>query len=157
MSEQQTSRAPSASSLVYQKCPGCGSTSIHRLAENSWFCLDCDWDTLSAIPTSTNDSLLASLRYGDVHARRIAAQALINIGDTERHLAADTDAEVLLEVLDDDDADVRYFVAVALGKLKASSGLKKLRQLVKNDTSALVREGARAAIEQIESCGKEAS
>jgi len=112
--------------------------------------LDCDWDNLTVIPTG-NDELLASLRHGDIHARRIAAQALINIGDTDRHLATLTDTTTLLEALDDEDADVRYFVAVALGKLKASLSLGKLKQLAKDDASALVREGAKTAVEQIES------
>jgi len=117
---------------------------------NSWFCLDCDWDNLGVIPTG-NDELLTSLLHGDIHSRRLAAQALINIGDADRHLAALTDANALLEALDDEDADVRYFVAVALGKLEASLSLGKLKQLARDDASALVREGAKTAVEQIES------
>ncbi len=133
----------------YGECPKCGNANVQQLDANSWFCLDCDWDNLSAI-TNGNDELLASLRYGDIHSRRIAAQALINIGDDERHLASLSDTEALLEALDDEDADVRYFVAVALGKLEAKLGLNKLKQLAQNDTSALVRQGAQTAIEQIE-------
>ena len=57
----------------------------------------------------------------------------------------------LLEALDDEDADVRYFVAVALGKLEAKPCLNKLKHLAQNDTSGLVRQGAQTAIEQIES------
>ena len=75
-------------------------------------------DNLAIIPKG-NDELLTSLRHGDVHSRRIAAQALINIGDADRHLATMMDTNALLEALDDEDADVRYFVAVALGKLEA--------------------------------------
>ncbi len=134
----------------FGECPSCGNANLRRLDGNSWFCLDCDWDNLTVIPTG-NDELLASLRHGDIHARRIAAQALINIGDTDRHLATLTDTTTLLEALDDEDADVRYFVAVALGKLKASLSLGKLKQLAKDDASALVREGAKTAVEQIES------
>ena len=115
----------------------------------SWFCLDCDWDNLTVIPKG-NDELLSSLLHGDIHSRRLAAQALINIGDTDRHLATLTDTNALLEALDDEDADVRYFVAVALGKLEASLTLGKLKQLARDDTSALVREGAKTAVEQIE-------
>ena len=122
-------------------CPSCGNTNLRRLDGNSWFCLDCDWDNLSIIPKG-NDELLTSLRHGDIHSRRIAAQALINIGDADRHLATVMDSNALLEALDDEDADVRYFVAVALGKLK---------QLARDDASALVREGAKSAVEQIES------
>ena len=62
-----------------------------------------------------------------------------------------TDTKVLLEALDDEDADVRYFVAVALGKLAADMSLGKLKQLARADASPLVREGAKTAIEQIES------
>ena len=131
-------------------CPSCGNTNLRQLDGNSWFCLDCDWDNLTVIPTG-NDEILASLRHGDIHARRIAAQALINIGDADRHLATLTDTTTLLEALDDEDADVRYFVAVALGNLKASLSLGKLKQLAKDDASALVREGAKTAVEQIES------
>ena len=80
----------------------------------------------------------------------LAAQALINIGDADRHLASLTDTNALLEALDDEDADVRYFVAVALGKLEASLSLGKLKQLARDDASALVREGAKIAVEQIE-------
>lgn len=134
----------------FEECPACGNANVHRLDENAWFCLDCDWDNLTAIPTG-NDQLLASLRYGDLHSRRIAAQALINIGDADRHLATATDTNALLEALDDEDADVRYFVAVALGKLEARPSLEKLKQLARNDASALVREGAQTAVEQIES------
>ena len=131
-------------------CPSCGNANLRRLDGNSWFCLDCDWDNLGVIPTG-NDELLTSLLHGDIHSRRLAAQALINIGDADRHLAALTDANALLEALDDEDADVRYFVAVALGKLEASLSLGKLKQLARDDASALVREGAKTAVEQIES------
>ena len=134
----------------FGECPSCGMTNLRRLDGNSWFCLDCDWDNLTVIPTG-NDEILASLRHGDIHARRIAAQALINIGDADRHLATLTDTTALLEALDDEDADVRYFVAVALGKLEASLTLGKLKQLARDDASALVREGAKTAVEQIES------
>ena len=96
-------------------------------------------------------NFITSLRHGDIHSRRIAAQALINIGDADRHLATMIDSNALLEALDDEDADVRYFVAVALGKLEASLSLGKLKQLARDDASALVREGAKSAVEQIES------
>ena len=134
----------------YGECPKCGNLNIQQLDINSWFCLDCDWDTLKTIPAG-NDELLASLRHGDIHSRRIAAQSLINIGDVERHLATPSDTEALLAALDDEDADVRYFVAVALGKLESIHCLNKLKQLAQNDASALVREGAQTAVEQIES------
>ncbi len=134
----------------FEACPSCGNANLRRLDGNSWFCLDCDWDNLGVIPTG-NDELLTSLLHGDIHSRRLAAQALINIGDADRHLAALTDANALLEALDDEDADVRYFVAVALGKLEASLSLGKLKQLARDDASALVREGAKTAVEQIES------
>ena len=135
---------------VFEECPSCGNANLRQLDGNSWFCIDCDWDNLAIIPKG-NDELLASLRHGDIHSRRIAAQALINIGDMDRHLATSMDTDALLEALDDEDADVRYFVAVALGKLEASFCLAKLKQLAQNDTSALVREGAKTAVEQIES------
>ena len=134
----------------FGECPSCANTNLRRLDGNSWFCLDCDWDNLTIIPKG-NDELLTSLRHGDVHSRRIAAQALINIGDADRHLATMMDTNALLEALDDEDADVRYFVAVALGKLEASLSLGKLKQLAQDDASALVREGAKTAVEQIES------
>ena len=134
----------------FGECPSCANANLRRLDGNSWFCLDCDWDNLTIIPKG-NDELLTSLRHGDVHSRRIAAQALINIGDADRHLATMMDTNALLEALDDEDADVRYFVAVALGKLEASLTLGKLKQLARNDASALVREGAKTAVEQIES------
>ena len=134
----------------FEGCPSCGSRNLRQLEGNSWFCLDCDWDNLSVMPKSNHDELLVSLRHGDVHSRRIAAQALINIGDADRHLATLMDANALLAALDDEDADVRYFVAVALGKLEASLSLGKLKQLARDDASALVREGAKTAVEQIE-------
>ncbi|MCY3549971.1 MAG: HEAT repeat domain-containing protein [Candidatus Poribacteria bacterium] len=135
---------------VFEGCPACGNANLRQLEGNSWFCLDCDWDNLAVIPKD-NDELIVSLRHGDLHSRRIAAQALINIGDADRHLATMMDTNALLEALDDEDADVRYFVAVALGKLEASLSLDKLKQLARNDASALVREGAKTAVEQIES------
>ena len=136
--------------LVFEECPACRNVNLRQLDGNSWFCLDCDWDNLAVIPKD-NDELIVSLRHGDLHSRRIAAQALINIGDADRHLATMMDTNALLEALDDEDADVRYFVAVALGKLDASLSLGKLKQLARNDASALVREGAKTAVEQIES------
>lgn len=135
---------------VFEECPACGNANLRQLDGNSWFCLDCDWDNLAVIPKD-NDELITSLRHGDLHSRRIAAQALINIGDADQHLATMMDTNALLEALDDEDADVRYFVAVALGKLEASLSLGKLKQLARNDASALVREGAKTAVEQIES------
>ena len=135
---------------VFEGCPACGNANLRQLEGNSWFCLNCDWDNLAVIPKD-NDELIVSLRHGDLHSRRIAAQALINIGDADRHLATMMDTNALLEALDDEDADVRYFVAVALGKLEASLSLGKLKQLAQNDASALVREGAKTAVEQIES------
>ena len=126
-------------------CPSCGNANLRRLDGNSWFCLDCDWDNLSVI-SKGNDELLSSLLHGDIHSRRIAAQALINIGDANRHLASLTDTNVLLEALDDEDDDVRYFVAVALGKLEASLCLGKLKQLARDDVSALVREGLKSRL-----------
>ncbi len=134
----------------FGECPKCGNANVQQLGGNSWFCLDCDWDTLKTI-SAGNDELLVSLRYGDIHSRRIAAQSLINIGDVERHLASLSDTEALLDALDDEDADVRYFIAVALGKLEAKLSLNKLKQLAQNDASALVREGAQTAVDQIES------
>ncbi len=136
----------------FEECPKCSNANVLQLDAdgNSWFCLDCDWDNLTTIPDG-NDELLVSLRHGDIHSRRIAAQSLINIGDVERHLATSSDTEALLEALDDEDADVRYFVAVALGKLEAKPCLNKLKHLAQNDTSGLVRQGAQTAIEQIES------
>ena len=134
----------------YTDCPNCRNTSIQQLDEKSWFCLDCDWDNLSTIKNG-NDEILSSLIHGDIHTRRIAAQSLINIGDMERHLATPSDVSALLAALDDEDADVRYFVAVAIGKLAAVNCLKKLKALAHNDASALVREGAQTAIEQIKS------
>ena len=135
---------------IFEECPSCKNANLRQLDGNSWFCLDCDWDNLAVIPKG-NDELIASLRHGDIHSRRIAAQALINMGDADRHLATLTDTQALLEALDDEDADVRYFVAIALGKLEASLSLGKLKQLARNDASALVREGAKTAVEQIES------
>ena len=134
----------------FKACPSCGNANLRRLDGNSWFCLDCDWDNLNVI-SKGSDELLSSLLHGDIHSRRIAAQALINIGDADRHLASLMDTNALLEALDDEDADVRYFVAVALGKLEASLTLGKLKQLARDDASALVREGAKTAVEQIES------
>ena len=134
---------------VFEECPKCGNANVQQLDENSWFCLDCDWDNLTEIATG-NDELLTSLLHGDIHSRRIAAQSLINIGDVDKHLASPTDIKALLRALDDEDSDVRYFVAVALGKLNARDCLKRLKQLAQDDVSALVREGAQTAIQQIE-------
>lgn len=135
---------------MYEVCPKCSTTNVQQLDKESWFCLDCDWDNLTEIATG-NDELLTSLLHGDLHSRRIAAQSLINIGDVDRHLASPSDIDAMLKALDDEDSDVRYFVAVALGKLDARECLKRLKQLAQNDVSALVREGAQTAIEQIES------
>ncbi len=134
---------------VFEECPKCGNVNVQQLDANSWFCLDCDWDNLTEIAAG-NDELLTSLLHGDIHSRRIAAQSLINIGDVDRHLASPTDIEAMLKALNDEDADVRYFVAVALGKLTAIDCLNRLKQLVQTDGSALVREGAQTAIQQIE-------
>lgn len=134
----------------YTECPLCSHTNVQQLDKKSWFCLDCDWDNLSAI-NNGNDELLSSLKHGDIHTRRIAAQALINIGDIERHIATPSDIGALLEALDDEDSDVRYFVTVALGRLTAERCITKLMALAQNDSSALVREGAQTAIEKLKS------
>ena len=107
-------------------CPDCNSANIQRIGENGYFCLDCEWDNLSFV-AGNNDSLVSALRHGDINARREAAQALINIGDTDRDLATSDDLAPLLEALDDSEDDVRYFSVVALGKLGDTAALPKLK------------------------------
>ena len=80
----------------YLACPQCGQANVQKLDKYSRFCLDCDWDNLSAIKNG-NDEVLSSLKHGDIHTRRIAAQSLINIGDIERHIATPSDIVALLE------------------------------------------------------------
>ena len=134
----------------FTECPDCHSQNIQGFGEDSWFCLDCEWDNLSPV-TKETDPLILSLRCGDGQARREAAQALINIGDEGRHLATSDDLEPLLEALDDGDEDVRYFATVALGKLGEASALAKLKRVTQRDSSELVRQGAMTAIEWLES------
>ena len=129
-------------------CPSCHSRNVETVDENSWFCLDCEWDNLPVVSKRT-DALISALRHGDPNARREAAQTLINIGDVNRHVATSDDLNPLLEALDDTDDDVRYFATVALGKLRDTRALGKLEHISHNDSSGLVREGARAAIEWI--------
>ena len=131
------------------ECPSCHSKNVQIVGKEGWFCLDCDWDNLSTV-TGEMDSLISTLRHGDKEARREAAQALINIGDFERHIAASDDLTPLLEALDDADADVRYFATVALGQLGDRRALPKLRQVAQEDSATLVREGAKTAIERLE-------
>ncbi len=130
-------------------CPACNSKNVEAVDQNSSFCLDCDWDNLPFVSKRT-DALISALRHGDPEARREAAQTLINIGDANRHVATPDDLNPLLEALDDTDDDVRYFAAVALGKLRDTRARARLEHIVHNDPSGLVREGARSAIEWIE-------
>ena len=130
------------------ECPNCQSNNIQVVGKNGWFCLDCDWDDLPAV-TGEMDSLISTLRHGDKEARREAAQALINIGDFERHIATSDDLTPLLEALDDADDDVRYFATVALGQLGDRRALPKLRQVAQEDSATLAREGAKTAIERL--------
>ena len=130
-------------------CPDCNSANIQRIGENGYFCLDCEWDNLSFV-TGDNDSLISALRHGDINARREAAQALINIGDTDRDLATSEDLAPLLEALDDSEDDVRYFSTVALGKLGDTNALPKLKQVEQHDFSELVKQGAKTAIERLQ-------
>ena len=130
-------------------CPGCASANIQRIGADGYFCLDCEWDNLSLV-TGQNDSLVSALRHGDVNARREAAQALINIGDTDRDLATSEDLAPLLEALDDSEDDVRYFSVVALGKLGNAAALPKLKEVEQHDFSELVRQGAKTAIERLQ-------
>lgn len=130
-------------------CPDCSSANVQRIGEDGHFCLDCDWDDLSLV-TGDNDSLISALRHGDINARREAAQALINIGDTDRDLATSNDLSPLLEALDDSEDDVRYFSTVALGKLGDAAALPKLKEVEQRDASELVRQGARTAIERLQ-------
>ncbi len=130
-------------------CPDCNSANIQRIGENGYFCLDCEWDNLSFV-TGDNDSLISALRHGDINARREAAQALINIGDTDRDLATSEDLAPLLEALDDSEEDVRYFSTVALGKLGDTNALPKLKQVEQHDFSELVKQGAKTAIERLQ-------
>ena len=131
------------------ECPSCHSKNVQVVGKNGWFCLDCDWDNLSTV-TGEMDSLITTLRHGDREARREAAQALINIGDFERHLATSGDLTPLLEALDDADDDVRYFATVALGQLGDRRALPKLKQIARKDSATLAREGAKTAIERLE-------
>ena len=131
------------------ECPSCHSKNVQIAGKSGWFCLDCDWDNLSTV-TGEMDSLISTLRHGDKEARREAAQALINIGDFERHLATSDDLTPLLEALDDADDDVRYFATVALGQLGDRRALPKLKQIAREDSVALAREGAKTAIERLE-------
>lgn len=131
------------------ECPNCRSENIQAVGRHGWFCLDCDWDNLPAV-TGEMDTLISTLRHGDADARREAAQALINIGDFERHLATSDDLTPLLESLNDADDDVRYFATVALGQLGDRRAIPKLRQTAQGDAATLVREGAKTAIERLE-------
>ena len=131
------------------ECPSCHSKNVQAVGRNGWFCLDCDWDNLPAV-TGEMDALISTLRHGDAEARREAAQALINIGDFERHLATNDDLTPLLEALEDTDNDVRYFATVALGQLQDKRAIPKLRQIAQRDAAAIVREGAKTAIERLE-------
>ena len=130
-------------------CPDCNSVHLQRIGEDGYFCLDCEWDNLSFV-TGDNDSLISALRNGDINARREAAQALINIGDTDRDLATSEDLAPLLEALDDSEDDVRYFSTVALGKLGDAAALPKLKDVEQHDASELVRQGAKTAIERLQ-------
>ncbi len=130
-------------------CPDCNSAHLQRIGEDGYFCLDCEWDNLSFV-TGDNDSLISALRNGDINARREAAQALINIGDTDRDLATSRDFSPLLEALDDSEDDVRYFSTVALGKLGDAAALPKLKEVEQHDASELVRQGAKTAIERLQ-------
>ena len=129
-------------------CPDCSSANVQRIGEDGYFCLDCEWDNLSFV-AGDNDSLISALRHGDINARREAAQALINIGDTDRDLATSRDLSHLLEALDDSEDDVRYFSTVALGKLGDAAALPKLKEVEQHDVSELVRQGAKTAIERL--------
>ena len=131
------------------ECPSCHSKNVQAVGKEGWFCLDCDWDDLLTV-TGEMDALISTLRHGDAEARREAAQALINIGDFERHLATSNDLTPLLEALDDADDDVRYFATVALGQLGDRRALPKLRQIAQEDAAPLAREGAKTAIERLE-------
>ena len=131
------------------ECPSCHSGNVQVVGKEGWFCLDCDWDDLPTV-TGEMDALLSALRHGDAEARREAAQALINIGDSDRHLATSDDIAPLLEALDDADDDVRYFATVALGQLGDRRALPKLRQVAQEDAATLAREGAKTAIERLE-------
>ena len=129
-------------------CPDCNSAHIQRIGDDGYFCLDCEWDNLSFV-TGDNDSLISALRHGDINARREAAQALINIGDTDRDLTTSEDLAPLLAALDDSEDDVRYFSTVALGKLGDAAALPKLKEVEQRDASELVRQGAKTAIERL--------
>ena len=136
------------------ECPSCHSKNVQVVGKNGWFCLDCDWDDLPAV-TGEMDALISTLRHGDKEARREAAQALINIGDFERHLATSDDLTPLLESLDDTDDDVRYFATVALGQLGDRRALPRLRQVAQEDAAPLAREGAKTAIERLETVSEQ--
>ena len=142
------------SQLKLTECPSCHSKNVQVVGKHGWFCLDCDWDDLPAV-TGEMDALISILRHGDKEARREAAQALINIGDYERHLATNDDLPPLLEALDDADDDVRYFATVALGQLGDRRALPKLKQVAQADAATLAREGAKTAIERLETVSEQ--
>lgn len=115
-------------------------------------------------------SLLNTLRAGGPTARRRALETLarrreraaaeevarllrdpvpvLRAGAAQALAALGTEAAVpaLLDALEDRDADVRYWAAVALGNLASPSANFALIRLARRDPVAEVREAAREAI-----------
>jgi HEAT repeat protein len=61
-------------------------------------------------------------------------------------LATQAEIPILLEALNDPEADVRYWAAVALGNLASPSAVLALIRLARREPVAEVRDAAREAI-----------
>jgi len=82
------------------------------------------------------------LRDENANRRRNAARILSTIGTVKS-------VEPLINTLSDENPDVRYWVAGALGELGDVAAIPKLSELAKYDTSKKVKKMAKKAIEEI--------
>ena len=91
--------------------------------------------------------------WGSAALREVAAYALAGIA--ARFNARDAEPE-LIEALADEEEDVRYQAAIALGHLKSKKALPRLKALAKDDKAesswrdGTVADAAREAVRRIE-------
>jgi len=91
------------------------------------------------------DAAIRDLGHREVRVRVSAAEALGRCGQDE----ADRARAALMPYLDDASPDVRYMVALSLGRLGAQEAVDPLMELVRGDAEIMPRQAAVAALGEI--------
>jgi peroxiredoxin len=98
-------------------------------------------ETSFTVDRTLGEHGIADLDDGDWRVRLLAVRDLVRLGETK--------ASDIAAGLEDDDVQVRYACATALGVLRAQSEIERLERVVREDPDALARSQAAVALGQI--------